>query len=116
MTHDVGSTTRFTRSRRRTRRLKIIGTDHCGPSVESSDGAEDRGEDAGNVYLESEETIVQAEIHFETWDGPADFAADAWQRSDVIMLDWPSGSLALDQITAGAYRLPSAGPWHLRLA
>jgi hypothetical protein len=75
---------------------------------------------AGNVYLESEATIVQAEMHFETWDGPADFDEAAWHRSDVIEMEWQSGELALDQITAGAtpgvYRLPSSGPWHMRLA
>jgi hypothetical protein len=74
----------------------------------------------GNIYLESDALIVRADMHFETWDGPADFEIAAWDRSDIVVMDWPTGVLALDQITAGAspavYRLPAAGRWRVRLA
>jgi len=74
----------------------------------------------GNVYLESDADIRRAVLHFETWDGPAEFDPGAWDRSGELDMDWQSGELGLDQITAGAtpdvYRLPSPGRWHLRLA
>jgi hypothetical protein len=74
----------------------------------------------GNVYIESVDTVLGAEMRLQTWDGPADFDAAGWLRSDIIVMDLPTGVLSIDQITAGAqaavYQLPAPGRWTARLA
>ena len=50
----------------------------------------------------------------------ANFDAAAWDRSDEIVMDLPTGVLGIDQITAGAhaevFRLPAPGRWRIRVA
>lgn len=74
----------------------------------------------GNVYFESPDTVLGALLRLETWDGPADFDASPWDRSEEIVMDLPTGVLGIDQITAGqmaaVYELPRPGRWNLRLA
>lgn len=74
----------------------------------------------GNVYLESSGVVLGAGMRLETWDGQAEFDGSAWDRSDVIVMDLPTGVLGVDQITAGgiaaAYELPHPGRWSIRLA
>jgi hypothetical protein len=74
----------------------------------------------GNIYFESPIPANGARLRLETWDGPADFDATTWDRSDEIVMDLPTGVLGIDQITAGqmaaVYELPHPGRWRIRLA
>jgi hypothetical protein len=74
----------------------------------------------GNVYLETDDTVLGADMRLQTWDGAADFDAADWQLNDLIVMELPTGVLSIDQITAGAqaavYRLPAPGRWNARLA
>jgi len=74
----------------------------------------------GNIYFESPIPASGANMRLETWDGPAEFDASAWDRSDEIVMDMPTGVLGIDEITAGAmaaaYELPYPGRWRIRLA
>lgn len=76
----------------------------------------------GNVYIENidDVEVLGGPMRFETWDGPADFDPRLWHRNDVIMMEFPSGILGIDSLTAGGqagvYRLPEGRRWHTRLA
>ncbi|MFI6263125.1 hypothetical protein [Micromonospora sp. NPDC051006] len=80
------------------------------------------GTTPGNVYLENidEEVVLGAQMRLETWDGPAKFDPSGWDRSDVIVMDFPSGILGVDELTYGGladvYRLPEGRRWNTRLA
>ncbi|WP_434589658.1 hypothetical protein [Streptomyces sp. A5-4] len=74
----------------------------------------------GMVYLESDEDILGARLRLEAWDGDAPFVREQWPRTDVIVLDLPSGVLGVDEIAAGGksqvFRVPSPGRWHARVS
>jgi len=73
----------------------------------------------GKVLMEADENVITATLRLEVWDRsiPAD---SGWPRTKTVLMELPSGNLAVDENEYGTrpldFQLPRPGRWEARLS